>query len=356
MCLPPALVEGVNAQIRSGRGEGDSLVFGLVGSDASTPTAKGVADSRVLGRSFAPATRQSGYVRAFIQTREYPHLATRQTAALRDAAVLQGVIRTQSAWVDRTLIRISFQLKDDLGSPLVNTLSYGIVELRVTSGMLDITSTCDGMPSGSFYLGYCAITHADAAWFAGDGADANVEIRASLPATQTSISAALGSIQFIGQPAWYSPLLRSPSVTTERDPPPGFNETVGLFITLPSSPVYAGGTPVESFFANVFVDTRGFVANSWRLKIFFNTSILEYVAVEVRSGRTQACCAHARVVVLALHGLQALHGKRLTVPCAGEQHFPRSGGDIVGRRRKLQLRRLSLRHQVHAATEAAGPG
>ena len=256
-----------------------------MGLDVSAPAATGMIASRVLGRSFAPSSPQSGVVRAFIQTREYTSLATQQTAALRDAAVLQGVCRTERAWVDRTRLRVSFQAKDDLGSPLVLAGSYQQVMLLVASDSLEIRVVC-GLALSAFYLGHCSITHAADAWFAGGGTRAEVSIQTKL-ADGTSISAALGSIHFVGQPAWYDPQLRSSSVTTERAPPPGFNASVGLFITLPSSPVYAGGASVETFFANVYVHTRGDVANSWRLMIFFNTSVLEYVSVEVcRCGAT----------------------------------------------------------------------
>ena len=271
------------------------------------PTAEGIVVSRVLARSFAPASNQSGFVRAFIQTREYSLPAIEQTAALRSAAVLQGVTRTQRAWVDRTLLRFSFQVKDDLGSPLVDRQSYSSVALHVTSGTLGITRQCDGMPNGSFYLGYCAITNVDAAWFAGGGTSANVSIRATLTTNGTIISAALEGIQFIGQPAWYDPLLRSATVTNARVPPPDFNDTIGLFVTLPTSPVCAG----EPFFANVYVDTRGSAANSWRLKIFFNTSLLKFFSVEVRSGCIHPGSAHARMAARVLHARCVAYSARV---------------------------------------------
>ena len=303
-CEPAYLVDGVSAQIRSGHdNDGEQLVFGRIGSHESTPTDTGITSSLALARSFAPASSQSGFVRAFIQTREYPSLATKQTAALRGAAALQGVCRTGRAWVDRTRLRISFQVKDDLGSPLVNEHSYSGVRLLVTNGSLSIDVLCGSMPSPThFYLGHCSVTDADQAWFAGKGTIAEVSIQATLAEKAANISAALGSIQFVGQPAWYDPLLRSTSATTERAAPPGFNETVGLFITLPSSPVYAGGASGETLFANVYINTRGFVANAWRLKIFFNTSVLDFISAEVRSdGPTAATLGACAASALPAH-------------------------------------------------------
>ena len=53
----------------------------------------------------------------------------------------------------------------------------------------------------------------------------------------------------------------------------------GFFLTLPCSPVYAG----EDFSGLFFASTDGYPANSWRLKLFFNSSLLEYRGYQINS-------------------------------------------------------------------------
>ena len=297
-------------------------------------------------------------MRVSIQTREYADLATVQTAVLRAAAALQGVRRTERAWVDRTFLRISFQVKDDLGSPLVESSSYSKVSLFVSNDALTIEEECGkaSRRGEDFYLGDCSITSANEAWFAGNGTTANVRIE-MLTADDRTISATLDPIHFIGQPTWYNSDLRTNSKETSRARPPGFDETVGMFITLPSSPVYA---KIDPFYVNVYIDTNRFVADAWRLKIFFNASVLKYVSVEVRGGATTAIphapmrpfaplrdTAHPTLRVLACKypAVRVVH--------AGEQHLHRTSGDGVTCRRQLavQLRRLKVWRWLHVAAE-----
>ena len=96
-------------------------------------------------------------------------------------------------------------------------------------------------------------------------------------------SATLGSVTFVAAPLWHDAALRTPSEAVDLVPPSGAAapsvSASGFYLTLPSSPVYAG----EEFSALLFASTHGYPANSWRLKLFFNSSLLEYRGFGINS-------------------------------------------------------------------------
>ena len=274
---------GVDVSIR-GLGA-DPLVFGRVGALGTVVqnSSDGVVSFRNLSRPWPPPSRGSGDVSAFIQTRPYPGLDTQQAASLLSAVSLDGVIRTTQAWVDRSQLRIAFQLKDSYGSPRVDAASVRRVVLVVTSGLRSRTTTCDSTRisrSSDHYLGSCSVPSLAEDWFGAGGSEATVSVQMTPSGGEASeVTVSLGSVQLVAKPTWYDSRLRSTGQIVDVAPP-GHSDGPGLFVTLPTSPLYAA---TETFSAYMYVNTAGFSINSWRVKLYFNTDVLRFVSADVGS-------------------------------------------------------------------------
>ena len=85
---------------------------------------------------------------------------------------MSAVLRTAHVWVDRRRLRATFQLRDSLGSPLVDVRTIGAVRLLVAplgaataleadcyTGQLDLAS--------AYYTGWCYLAPSDIedSWF-----------------------------------------------------------------------------------------------------------------------------------------------------------------------------------------------
>lgn len=157
---------------------------------------------------------------------------------------------TQQVWVDRTRVRVAYQVKDAEGSVRVTRPSR--VEMRLSlPGAPQQTSSCDTsytQDSSQLYVAYCSST-LPASWFVnGTAGRASIVVALRTEDNSADLATATGSLTVITRPAWFDYQLRTSTLGNSLNAPADLNApNGGVFMTLPSSPVYAG----ESF--DVFV-------------------------------------------------------------------------------------------------------
>ena len=173
-----------------------------------------------------------------------------------------------------------FQVKNEFGSPLVDPSSYSVRLLLNGPTVIETACVSAATPPSSPYLGHCAVTALGTGWFT-QGAAANVSLVLHSSSGSPVASVALGALTLVPPPSWFTPELRSTAAGSTRVAPVG-GVAAGLFVTLPISPLY-GGVVAETFWANLYVTTLGYAANSWRIKLFFNGSLLEFHTAQASS-------------------------------------------------------------------------
>ena len=254
---------------------GASLVLGSVGPMVTTAAAFSATMERNFTDLYLHAPDVSSPLFTYIQTKQY--LVQTQTAVREYASSISLVVRTANVWVDRTIVRVAYQVKDTHGSVIVAMVRK--VTMVVQLGSSQLSTTCNTEyteQSEQSYVAYCSLGSVPGSWFDSSLPQGTASVILSLRNAQDSdtISQAAGSLAVRQPPRWYRSSLRAP--TTEfRYIPGGHSLTSGgLFITTPVSPVQ----PSEQFDVYMYAHTAGYALNSMTVVMYYSSDLLEYVS------------------------------------------------------------------------------
>ena len=243
------------------------------GFDALT----GVKHARNLTGLYRPSPSATGPVRLYIQGQQY--LSQSQSVPTEYARGISAVLRTPSAWVDRVKVRVTYQLQDSRGNVLVTPPSR--VALRILLIGQTAEFDCETGRLSWRYLSYCSCTSLSSPWFEAANAgvaSVSVVLRDSSNSADAAI-ASLPSLTIHAQPSWWDSGLRSATVGSGLSAPADMSSSGGIFITLPISPMFAG----EAFHVFMYASTAGLSLNTWRVRLYFSSSMLSYVSFEQSS-------------------------------------------------------------------------
>eukprot|EP00966_Prymnesium_polylepis_P247548 5724315-Prymnesium_polylepis.1 len=228
----------MNVQITS-LASSSSLVLGT-----TEPVSTGVADiyqstgllhQRNLTGLFEHPPLTTGSVVVSIQEQQY--LSAPQSVSTAYPNSISAVLRTANAWVDRISVRVAYQLKDSRGNVVVTRPSA--VVLRITHASQTLEFGCDrsGTQTGD-RIAHCICTYLSSEWFQSSTvANVAVVLRNSGDTADAAI-ALLPDLLLHAQPSWWLATLRGPITGNGLTAPTGVS-TGGIFITLPTSPLYA---------------------------------------------------------------------------------------------------------------------
>ena len=282
----------------------DSLALGI-----AAPTSAVVdRHNRSFGFLYSPGPLGVGRVQAVVQGR--PYLTVAQAVQRARATRLLAELRTPRAHVDRSYVRVAFQLLDALNN--VQVAAAGLVVQMVVSEassgeQRSVACNTDGVrQEARYFLGFCTLSSLPSSWFTSGGA-ASVSVGARYGGVEfASIEA--GVISLAAQPAWYTNLA-------------AVLPSAGAFAALPASPVYAG----ESFTVRLFAHTGGNQLESWSVWLEFDSALVEYVE------HTQSALFNGvsfRQDPLGAEGSDGLD-QRLTFSAVGKQDSS-SAADVTG--------------------------
>ena len=239
-------------------------------------TVSGLAYGRNLTGLYPLPPLSSGTVHLYLQGKQY--LSTSLSAVKQDPASIDAVLRTDRVWVDRVKVRVAFQVRDKDGNVLTNQPTRVDVELSAPFSALHTRQercrTVDTQKSWRYHLGDCSVTSLDAAWFIGTTRTSAVSVKLYSNANPSTVlaTANLGSLVLSPQPSWWDQALRTATLGNGLSAPVGVESTGGVFVTLPTSPVYSG----ESFNVYMYADTATLSLNTWRVRIYFSSDYLQY--------------------------------------------------------------------------------
>ena len=237
---------------------------------------EGAAFFRDFNGLYQHSAGASGPLHVFLQGKQY--LSQQMTVPRAYATSITTIVRTASVWVDRARVRVAYQLKDALGSPLV--AQPAAVTMQITLGESSVgPSACNTaltQSSGQQYVAYCSLDQLPSDWFSASAAgSASVSVALRDSTNSADVAVASGSLTIVERPAWYDSRLRSAVTGSSLAAPAGHGlESGGVFITLPVSPVYAD----ENFDVYMYVHTAGYSLNSMTILLMFSCSHLEYVS------------------------------------------------------------------------------
>ena len=257
-CEPPNLVSDVTARI-SAPSVQQSLAFGA-GAASSAEAVNGQLHVQALASLFPRAPASSGNVNTYVGSQLM--LSLTQTVARSSATgVHRAVLRTANVHVDRSMVRVAFQLHDALGNVDVLQPSSADVVLRLRFESQVEESACDPShvdDASQYHVAQCSRTSLPSSWFVTGGvAVAEVVLKESGSTTDTLVA---GNLAVNAQPAWHGGL------STVRT-------SAGVFAALPASPVYAG----ESFAVSLYAHTDSNSLDAYRVELYYNATLLEYV-------------------------------------------------------------------------------
>ena len=204
MCQPPVLVSNVTARI-SAPSVQQSLAFGA-GAASSAEAVNGQLHVQALASLFPRAPASSGIVNAYVGSQLM--LSLTQTVARSSATgVHRAVLRTANVHVDRSMVRVAFQLHDALGNVDVLQPSSANVVLRLRFESQIEESACDPShvdDASQYHVAQCSRTSLPSSWFATGGvAVAEVVLKESGSTIDTLVA---GSLTVNAQPAWHGGL------------------------------------------------------------------------------------------------------------------------------------------------------
>lgn len=270
-CFADSLLEGASPYIRGPSPFASNLVLGN-GSSYASPIggvgeeATGVGFARGFTGLYRFPASSEAPIQVYMQTRRY--LTRTQTATSEYPASLSAVVRTPKVlarwilspppccipcdddammesplcpqvWVDRIKLRVAYQLKDAHGSVRVTRPSA--VQLRITLGSSTRSTSCDTQSSPPYYVSDCSSTFLPASWFtSGAAGAASVVVALRSQDNAADVATASGALEVVQQPQWFDSQLRTSTLGNSLSAPSDLDfPTGGIFVTLPSSPVYA---------------------------------------------------------------------------------------------------------------------
>ena len=192
---------------------------------------------------------------------------------------ISAVLRTRDVWVDRAQVRVTYQVKDRFGDVGVTQPTAVVLRIAHLSQTVEVSCDTSGTQDpGKWYLGYCTAASLRNSWFVSSPsarADVSVILRGGMSSGDV-VSTDFPSLTVHAQPSWWDAGLRAATVGNGLSAPAGLSSRGGVFITLPASPVYAG----EDFYAYMYAHTAGLALTTWRVRLYFEGALLEFVAFE----------------------------------------------------------------------------
>ena len=236
----------------------------------------GVSFLRSFSGLYQHAAGTSAPLSVYLQDRL--HLSQQLSVPRSYPASISAVVRTASVWVDRVKVRVAYQLKDAMGSPLVSRPAAVrmLVTLGVSSSGPHSCNTALTQSSGQLYVAYCSLNQLSSSWFEASAAgSASVTVTLRDSTNSADVDVAQGSLTVVQQPTWYDAGLRSATTGSGLTAPADHGLSGGgIFVTLPVSPVYAG----ERFDVYLYAHTGGYSLNSMTLSLYYSSTLLQYVS------------------------------------------------------------------------------
>ena len=275
--LPERLADRLRVQLHADLA-GNKLVLGAAppaadGGRADSYRSSGVQHACNLTGLYRHEPLSVGSVGLFVQGQQY--LVQSQLVPTEYPSVISAVLRTPAAWIDRVQVRVAFQVRDGWGNVKVGRPTA--VVMRIAREAQSAAFGCDTsgtQRAGRRYLGSCSCTSLDAAWFSPSGvrsAAVSVALRDSANSADVS-SVSLPSLTLHVQPSWWEAALRTATVGNGLAAPFGAGVGGGVFVTLPASPLHTG----EEFSVFMYAHTAGLSLNTWRVRLYFESSLLDY--------------------------------------------------------------------------------
>ena len=183
--------------------------------------------------------------------------------------------------VDRTRVRVAYRVKDAAGSTLVQRPRA--VTMRLTLGVLSIEAVaCDTslvLDSRQSHIAYCSLDSFPLSWFSTASTGTVAVAIALVDEAGSGEPRAVSTLRLTlaQQPAWFDAALRSSPPGTQRPltaPVDLGLDHGGVFLSLPTSPVYAG----ESFDAYMYAHTGGYALSSMTVELHFSPFLLEFIS------------------------------------------------------------------------------
>ncbi|KAL1528137.1 hypothetical protein AB1Y20_009499 [Prymnesium parvum] len=264
-----SLTDRVPARI-AGLAEGNSLLLGVTPTSASSSV-----HTRHLQGLYPHAPLSSGSLAVHVQSKVY--LSETVRVATNYPTSLFAVLRTAGVWVDRVRVRVAYQLRDSIGNALVSE-PYA-VQLRVALAGDSELFACDTSSTQSSvngYLGHCSALAFNPSWFASPSdrvANVSVVLRDAGNTRDVAV-AGLHELTVHAQPGWWDDRLRSATIGNGLTAPTSADDTAGVFITLPASPLHPG----ESFEVYMYVNTIALPLTTWRVRLYFSDTHLLYTS------------------------------------------------------------------------------
>ena len=163
------------------------------------------------------------------------------------------------------------------------------VTMRVSHSLTgaSVSARCDTaltQAADQQYISYCALASLPDSWFQWAAArvavNATVEVTLRDAADSSDVASSIHLLELQLQPLWFAPSLRSDALGSTRTAPTGLGlATGGLFLTLPTSPLYAS----EVFEGYLYAHTGGLALNSMTISLRYNSSLIEYVSYQQSS-------------------------------------------------------------------------
>lgn len=185
-------------------GAGSVLPLLQVGSVSSGSYADGLASQATFQAPLTPATPMSGELKAYVGDRAY--LTTAPVATLAEAATIVGLLRTPTAFIDRSVVLVTFQLLDAARNVRVsvNGLSVDLTLSFTGNGAATSNFACNlaGVDTAvNHYTGSCNVPSLPTLWFGGSAGSAEASLTAAYGGT-TVATTSCGTISLVGQPSW----------------------------------------------------------------------------------------------------------------------------------------------------------
>ena len=245
-------------------GAASILAVTEAGSASTSLLPEGLIHQASFQTPVAPAQSETGMLYARIGETVFQNAEL--VAAAAEANAISGILRTTHAYVDSSVVHVTFNLLDANKNLRVETSGLLVRLTLVASTGVGLQAAIDCDHSGvvgpaNHYSGTCKFNSLDEAWFASSGtAAATLTVSYDGGSRVVANFALQNSLGIIGKPAWWGNL-------------DSIANSAALFATLPASPVYA----LNPFPAMVYAHTGGQALSSFLIGVTYDTSKLRYI-------------------------------------------------------------------------------
>ena len=256
-CQAPQLTGGLEVVLGSPPGAASGLLAYGAAPVVELGAAGGASYSREFDALYLGAPGSTGAVQASVAGKQYQS-AAQVAARPPPVAVHAAVLRTPEAHVDRTRVRVDYQLRDVTGG--VRTAAPDVApRLQLVMGALSAEVACDPaeLTSDAFMLRSCALLGLDDAWFVAGGTAA---VSLSLMVDGVESVATAGQLTVVARPAWHGSL-------------GGVLVSAGVFARLPASPIYSS----DDIDVHIYAHTLPYALDTWTVYLNYDSTLLDYV-------------------------------------------------------------------------------